>query len=87
FFAKGRVLTRHDPAAVFVPGESVTSIAGITKVFVVANGKAQERLVRPAARQGTWVEIADGVKAGEIVATSNLAALFNGAPVELPRGR
>jgi len=87
FFAKGSVLTRQDPAAVFVPGESVTSIAGITKVFVVADGRAQERLVRLGARQGTWVEIADGVKAGETVATSNLAALFNGAPVELPRGR
>lgn len=87
FFAKGSVLTRQDPAVVFVPGESVTSIAGITKVFVVADGKAQERLVKLGARQGTWVEIADGVKAGEIVATSNLAALFNGAPVELPRVR
>jgi len=87
FFAKGSVLTRQDPAAVFVPGESVTSIAGITKVFVVANGKAQERLVRPAARQGTWVEVAEGVKAGELVATSNLPSLFNGAPVETPKAR
>ncbi|MEK7700674.1 MAG: efflux RND transporter periplasmic adaptor subunit [candidate division NC10 bacterium] len=87
FFAKGSVLTRQDPAAVFVPGESVTSIAGITKVFVVADGKALERLVKLGARQGTWVEIADGVKAGETVATSNLAALFDGAPVEPPRGR
>ncbi|MBI2159361.1 MAG: efflux RND transporter periplasmic adaptor subunit [Candidatus Rokubacteria bacterium] len=87
FFAKGSVLTRQDPAVVFVPGESVTSIAGITKVFVVADGKAQERLVKLGARQGTWVEIADGVRAGETVATSNLAALFHGVPVELPRGR
>ncbi|MEK7714536.1 MAG: efflux RND transporter periplasmic adaptor subunit, partial [candidate division NC10 bacterium] len=87
FFAKGSVLTRQDPAAVFVPGESVTSIAGVTKVFVAADGKAQERLVKLGARQGTWVEIAAGVRAGETVATSNLAALFNGAPLELPRGR
>jgi cobalt-zinc-cadmium efflux system membrane fusion protein len=87
FFAKGSVLTRQDPAAVFVPGESVTSIAGVTKVFVAADGKAQERLVKLGARQGTWVEIAAGVRAGETVATSNLAALFNGAPVELLRGR
>lgn len=82
FFGKGRVLVREDPAAVFVPGEAVTSIAGITKVFVVTGGKAVERLVRPGARQGTWVEIPDGVKAGETVAVTNLAALFNGAPVE-----
>src|SRR5262245_2344054 len=83
FFAKGAVLVRQDPAAVFVPSEAVTSIAGITKVFVVADGKAVERLVKPGARQGTWVEIPDGVKAGDSVVITNLAALFNGAPIEL----
>jgi RND family efflux transporter MFP subunit len=87
FFAKGVVLVRQDPAAVFVPSEAVTSIAGITKVFVVANGKAVERLVKPGTRQGTWVEIPEGVKAGEAVAVSNLAALFNGAPIELAPAR
>jgi RND family efflux transporter MFP subunit len=83
FFAKGGVLVREDPAAVFVPSEAVTSIAGITKVFVVTDGKAVERLVKPGTRQGTWVEIPAGVKAGEAVAVTNLAALFNGAPVAL----
>jgi RND family efflux transporter MFP subunit len=82
FFAKGLVLVREDPAAVFVPSEAVTSTAGITKVFVVTNGKAAERLVKPGIRQGTWVEIPEGVKVGETVAVTNLAALFNGAPVE-----
>ena len=82
FFARGHVLVREDPAAVFVPSEAVTSIAGITKVFVVADGKVVERLVKPGTRQGTWVEIPKGVKAGETVAVTNLAALFNGAPVE-----
>ena len=87
FFAKGSVLTREDRAVVFVPGESVTSVAGITKVFVVANGRVQERLVRLGTRQGTWVEVEGRVQAGETVATSNLAALFDGAPVEPPRTR
>jgi membrane fusion protein, multidrug efflux system len=82
FFGRGHVLVREDPAAVFVPSEAVTSIAGITKVFVVANGTAAERVVKPGARQGTWVEIPGGVKVGERVAVTNLSALFNGAPVE-----
>ncbi len=81
FFAKGAVLTRKDEAVTFVPAEAVTYFVGITKVFVVTDGKAQERLVKPGSRQGTWVEILDGVKAGEAVATTNLAQLFNGAPV------
>ena len=87
FFARGAVLVREDRAAVFVPSEAVTSMAGITKVFVVANGKAVEKLVKPGARQGTWVEIPEGVKAGESVAVTNLAALFNGAPVDLVPAR
>jgi multidrug efflux pump subunit AcrA (membrane-fusion protein) len=47
----------------------------------VTNGKAEERLVKPGTRQGGWVEIMEGVKAGEAVAITNLPQLFNGAPV------
>jgi RND family efflux transporter MFP subunit len=83
FFAKGVVLTGRDAAAVFVPAEALTHVAGITKLFVIADGRAQERLVKPGARQGTLVEIPSGVKAGDVVATSNLPQLFNGAPVAI----
>jgi membrane fusion protein (multidrug efflux system) len=81
FFAKGLVLTRKDGAAAFVPAEAVVYFAGITKIFVVAGDKVQERIVKGGARQGAWVEIADGVKPGEAIAVSNLSQLFNGAPV------
>ena len=37
--------------------------------------------MRGGARQGAWVEITEGVKAGETVAVSNLSQLFNGAPI------
>lgn len=87
FFAKGTVLTRQDPTAVFVPGEAITSVAGITKLFVIANGRAEERLVRPASRQGTWVEVGAAVKPGDVVAVSNLPLLFHGAPVDLQAGK
>ncbi len=83
FFAKGQVLTRKDGAVAFVPAEAVVYFVGISKVFVVGNGKVEERLVKPGARQGAWVEIAEGVKPGETVAVSNLSQLFNGAPVTL----
>lgn len=81
FFAKGAVLTRKDETVTFVPAEAVSYFVGINKVFVVTDGKAQERLVKPGSRQGGWVEIVEGVKAGETVAITNLAQLFNGAPV------
>ncbi len=87
FFAKGVVLTRKDAAAAFVPAEAVVYFVGISKVFVVINGKVEERLVKAGARQGALVEIVDGVKPGETVAISNLSQLFNGAPITLVDGR
>lgn len=87
FFAKGSVLTQAAAQAVFVPAEAVTYAAGLSKVFVVDGSSAAERLVRVGERQGSWLEIADGIKAGEAVATSNLPALFNGAPVTVAATR
>jgi multidrug efflux pump subunit AcrA (membrane-fusion protein) len=54
---------------------------------VVANDKVEERLVKPGARQGAWVEIGEGVRPGDTVAVSNLSQLFNGAPVTLLESR
>jgi membrane fusion protein (multidrug efflux system) len=83
FFTKGQVLTRKDTAVAFVPAEAVVYFVGISKVFVVADGKVEERLVKAGVRQGAWVEIAEGVKPGEPVAVSNLSQLWNGAPITL----
>src|SRR5262245_21649198 len=83
FFTKGQVLTRKEGSVAFVPAESVVYFVGISKVFVVANGKVEERVVKAGSRQGARVEILDGVKAGETVAASNLTQLFDGAPVTL----
>jgi RND family efflux transporter MFP subunit len=81
FFVKGNILTREDPSVVVVPADALMTIVGLNKVFVIGEGVAQERQVRPGARQGATLEILEGVKAGETVATSNLPSLYNGAPV------
>jgi RND family efflux transporter MFP subunit len=86
FFAKGIVLTRKDASVPFVPAEAVVYFVGITKVFVVVDGKVEERLVKAGARQGAWVEIVEGVKAGDRLAVSNLPQLFDGAAVTVAGG-
>ena len=48
---------------------------------MVTGAKVEERLIKGGARQGAWIEIAEGVKPGETVAVSNLSQLFNGAPI------
>jgi len=90
FFSKGTVLTQAGVTTVVVPAEAIFYVAGLTKVFVVTGSTVEERLVRPAGRQGAWVEVApstqprETVRPGEIVATSNLPSLFDRAPVAVP---
>ena len=81
FFARGQVLARTDKGVPFVPEAALYTFVGVTKVFVVADGTVQERQVEIGERLDGWVEIRRGVKPGEVVATANLAALFDGAPV------
>jgi membrane fusion protein (multidrug efflux system) len=83
FFARGLVLTRQQAQAAFVPAEAVAYVVGISKVFVVADGKAAERQVKTGLREGGQVEILDGVKPGDVVAVSGLGQLYDGAPVQV----
>lgn len=87
FFAKGAVLTRKEDGVSFVPTSAVSYFVGISKVFVVTDGKVQERKVRTGTREGEWIEILEGVKPGETIAIGNLSQLFNGAPVTIVSGK
>lgn len=81
FFARGAVLTRREARVPFVPAEALAYVVGVTKVFVVADGRVQERTVRAGLREGGVVEVLEGLRPGETVATSGLAQLYDGAPV------
>lgn len=87
FFAKGMILTGVNPQAVFVPEEAVYSYVGITKAFVVQDSTAQERQVKTGVRADGLVEITDGLQPGEIVATSSLPQLYQGAKVQVVNGK
>lgn len=82
-FARGVTEIQKDAEVAFVPEAAVSYFVGITKVFVVADGKARERIVKTASKQDGAVEILEGVKPGEHVATSGLAQLYDGAPVKV----
>jgi RND family efflux transporter MFP subunit len=80
-FARAAVVLREDQEVAFVPESAVAYFAGITKVFVVAAGAARERAVSLGARKDGFIEVVKGVRPGELVATSSLAQLQDGAPV------
>lgn len=81
YFAKGVILTRHDEGVSFVPESAIYSFVGITKVFVIENGAARERMVRVGHKDGEMTEIIGDVKPGDVIAASNLANLYEGVPV------
>ena len=80
-FGRGTVVLRADRDVAFVPETAVSYFAGLTRVFVVADGRAHERAVTLGARRDGLVEVVAGVRPGEQVATSGLARLHDGAPV------
>ena len=81
-FVQVRLVTARDASVVAVPKDAIYAVAGLTKIFVIRDGKAVEIRLSPGQEVDGWVEAPGGVvRAGELVATSNLAALVNGAPV------
>jgi RND family efflux transporter MFP subunit len=80
-FATARIAVGTRRAAVAVPLRAVLSEAGTSRVFVVADGRAQERVVTVAQRDGDTALIERGVAAGERVATDNLTRLGDGVRV------
>ena len=80
-FAKSSLITAKAAPAVMVPQRAVVNVAGLSKVFVIENGRATERLVKTGAADGDLIEIVEGVKTGEAVATSNLEKLQTGTLV------
>lgn len=77
-FAKSQLVTAPSAPALMVPQRAVANVAGLSKVFVIENGKVNEREVQTGATDGELVEIKEGIKEGEIVATSNLDKLSTG---------
>jgi membrane fusion protein, multidrug efflux system len=86
FFAKGTVLTRVDENVLAAPDDAVSSMAGVSTVYVIEDGKARQQQVTLGARKGNVVEIVDGLKGDEIVATSNINQLATGTNVRTGQG-
>jgi len=80
-FAKSQLITSQNAPAVMIPQRAVVTAAGLSKVFVIENGRASERIVKTGASDADLIEIVEGVKDGETVATSNLDKLQTGAVV------
>ncbi|MDX1978873.1 MAG: efflux RND transporter periplasmic adaptor subunit [Bryobacteraceae bacterium] len=82
-FVQVRLVLASGVAAVVVPKEAVYTVAGLTKIFVVENGKLAERRVAPGEMIGGWMEVpADQIPTGAPVVVGNLSQLSDGQPVK-----
>jgi RND family efflux transporter MFP subunit len=81
-FVQVQLVTARNAEVVLIPTEAIYTVAGLTKVFIIRDGHAVECRVTPAAVHAGWMEVPpEQIRAGEMVAVSNLPALVNGAEV------
>lgn len=80
-FATIRILQSRAAPAVLVPARAVRTESGVSRVFVIKDGHAQERQVQLGQTEGDLVEIKTGIAENESVAASNIEQLSDGMPV------
>jgi RND family efflux transporter MFP subunit len=77
----GAIVTGRKPAAVVVPEQSVVLRPAGKVVYVVAEGKARQRIVEPGVKRDGRIEIVKGLAPGEVVAEDGAGFLSDGAAV------
>jgi multidrug efflux pump subunit AcrA (membrane-fusion protein) len=80
-FATVRILQTRSEPATLVPARAVKTESGVSRVFVIKDGHAQQRLVQLGQVESDLVEIKSGVAEGEQVATSNVEQLSDGMAI------
>lgn len=71
-------------AALLVPSSAVETVAGTSRVYVIAAGnKVEERIVTLGEKVGDRTELVTGVKAGEQVAANPRGKLADGVRVQV----
>jgi len=80
-FATARIEQPARTPGVLVPASAVQVTSGTSRVYVVSGDHVEERIVTTGETVGGRVEITKGLKAGERVATKNIAQLADGTRV------
>ena len=86
FFAKGVILTRRDEAVMSVSDSAISTLAGVSSVYIVKDSKITQKAVTLGVRQGDRWEILEGLKGDETLAASRLNELATGVTIEIEEG-
>ncbi len=80
-FVDVRLATAQRPNAVVVPEDAVLALQGTTVVWVIKDDKATRRPVTLGVRSPGFVEVIEGVEAGEQVVVGGIEKMSEGAAV------
>ncbi|MGE5358286.1 MAG: efflux RND transporter periplasmic adaptor subunit [Bacteroidales bacterium] len=81
FFAKGVILTRRDDNVLAVPETAVSTLAGVSSVYVIKNGRITQQAVDLGVKQGNVWEVVNGLTGDETLANNRLNELATGVSV------
>ncbi|MEP6925081.1 MAG: efflux RND transporter periplasmic adaptor subunit [Pyrinomonadaceae bacterium] len=80
-FATVRILLPQNRTVVMVPVRAVRQEGTTSRIFVINNGRAEQRLVQIGETENDLVEVNGNIKLNEQVAVSNLESLVDGIEV------
>ena len=81
FFATARIEQPAKTLGIVIPAAAVQTTSGTSRVFIVNGDRVEERIVTTGQAVGDLIEVTKGLKAGERVATANVAQLADGMKV------
>jgi membrane fusion protein, multidrug efflux system len=82
-FARVNIVYERRQAALQLPRTAILDADGQQSVYIVQDGKAQQRSIRTGLANGGWIEVLDGLKGNERVVTVGQAGLKSGTPVKV----
>ena len=81
FFAKGAIMTKLDDGVMAVPDSAVSTLAGVSSVYVVKDGRITQTPISLGVRQGNLWEVLSGLTGDETLASSRLNELATGSRI------
>jgi RND family efflux transporter MFP subunit len=80
-FASARILLGRTETMSAGPAAAVLTQAGVSRVFILRDGRVVESVISIASRDAETVIVSRGLAAGDVVATENLEQLADGMQI------
>lgn len=81
-FATVRITQSTPKPTVMIPVSAVKTEGETNKVFVIKNGRAEERIVKLGVLENERIEVQQGVQENEQVAVGNIGQIYDGVTVK-----